>query len=254
MGKRCLTLPTLLAIGQDRPWTGKPSTTQLLQPFRISWLKINKPYYIPPKTRAYQLLGIRHHSKLEYFAKVAGLIAEHKLDGEISGILDLLEESLTHPKQFILSDYKTWGAYKVSRAQKGDFGETQLQVNHYKYKVEKDAKLAEAVGFPIVIPELQIQATVRDGGTQNAHKLGIEENVVLIKVPIMDENEVLTYFSERSKLLLGYLDRNEMPPMCTSQESWGYKRCRASKWHCEIWEHCPEGRKINKLPPLEPEQ
>ena len=253
IGRRCLTLPTLMAISNDRKWSGVPSTTQLLQPTRIAWLKINKPYYIPPKSRAFMLLGIRHHAKLEYFAKVAGLIAEHKLDGEISGILDLLEEDIEKNKQFILSDYKSWGSYSVVRSQKGDMGDVKLQLNHYRVKVEQSKKLTELIGFPIKISRMQIQTTVRDGGTKSAYRLGIGENIMLIDVPFMDDKSVLNYFNERAKLLKGYLDSNEMPPMCTSHESWGYKRCRAKAWHCEVWESCPEGRKINKLPPLKTE-
>ena len=175
LGRRFLTLTTLMAVGNEREWQGIPSTTQCQQGTRMAWLKIKKPYYIKPEGRAFALLGTRHHAKLEVFAKVANLVAEQKLDGEVSGILDLLEPDPENEGMFILSDYKTWGSYAVEKALKRkDFGDALYQLNHYRVKAEQHEGLAEALGFPVKISRLQVQATVRDGGLYTATKRGVE--------------------------------------------------------------------------------
>jgi len=92
-----------------RIWTGKPSTTQLLNPTRMEFLKITKDYAITPQERAFALLGTQHHRRLEIIAKkIAELEAEKKLSDNINtGILDLLEPD---NGKWILTDYKTWGS------------------------------------------------------------------------------------------------------------------------------------------------
>ena len=93
---RCLSLPTLHEIGRSREWGGVPSTTQLLNPTRMEYLKIKCDYAVNPFESAYALLGTRHHQRLEAVAKrIEGLVAEKKLEADEvaqhSGILDLLE-------------------------------------------------------------------------------------------------------------------------------------------------------------------
>ena len=243
LNRRCLTLPTLMAVGQDREWKGTPSTTQSLQPTRMAWLKIKKPYYIKPEDRAFALLGIRHHSKLEVFAKIAGLVAEHKLDGEITGILDLLESDQEAEGMFILTDYKTWGSYQVQKYfEQYDLGDALLQQNHYRVKVERDETLAEALGFPVKISRQQLQITVRDGGLYIAENRRVDKKMYLLDVPKLDDQEVLDYFEHKSTRLLNALNANKLPPVCESWENWNRKRC---KGFCDVWEFCPEGIKVN---------
>jgi len=126
---RCLTLPTLHAVLRERekvvwgcPNCGReitsqdeeflrveerpmicpdcrkemdlvylPSTTELLNGTRLSFLKLTKPYTVDPMERAFALLGTRHHQRLEAVARKLNVLSEEKLKGEISGILDLLE-------------------------------------------------------------------------------------------------------------------------------------------------------------------
>ena len=90
---RCLSLPYLYEVGNTRKWTGTPSTTQLLNPSRMAYLQITKPYSIDPFESAFMLLGTRHHKTLEIIAnKIKGLIAEKKLSkseaSQNTGILD----------------------------------------------------------------------------------------------------------------------------------------------------------------------
>ena len=93
---RCLSLPTLTSIGTIREYTGTFSTTQLLNPTRLAYLQLTKPFAVDPFDQAFSLLGTRHHQRLEAVAKkIEGLESERKLgiDKDISGVLDLLEPS-----------------------------------------------------------------------------------------------------------------------------------------------------------------
>jgi hypothetical protein len=114
---RCLSLPTLIAVGYTRPWTGKPSTTQLINGTRLSYLQITKDYAIDPFGSAFALLGTRHHRRLEAISRKLNVLSEEKLEGEVSGILDLLTvDELVDYEAYELWDYKTSGSYKIAKA------------------------------------------------------------------------------------------------------------------------------------------
>ena len=66
---RCLRLDKLHEISYDRQWNGKASTTQLLNPVRMEYLKITKDYAIPPKSRAFAIYGTYQHRRLEIVNK-----------------------------------------------------------------------------------------------------------------------------------------------------------------------------------------
>ncbi len=112
---RCLSLPSLHSIGYARQWTGKPSTTQCLNPTRLEYLQIKYDFAVDPFAQAFALLGTRHHGRLEAVAKkIEGLESELALKGEVSGILDLLEP-INGGDEFRLIDYKTFGSYAVAK-------------------------------------------------------------------------------------------------------------------------------------------
>jgi len=147
MGERCLTLPTLTLMAQEREWTGVPSTTQLLNGTMYEFLKLTQPYVVDPDSRAFMLAGTKHHQSLEEFATKLGLPAEKALNID-RDIFDLLEpdndwyvvninvnnqvireigelepgaatplaynEELQH--KWTLTDYKLWGSYRVALA------------------------------------------------------------------------------------------------------------------------------------------
>jgi hypothetical protein len=238
LGRRCLTLPTLYEAAKDRPWNGNPSTTQLLNPFRQSYLKIKYDYWIKPEDRAFAILGVRHHAILEKSARLHDLMAELQLKGdtEITGILDLLEPHESLPGAFVLTDYKTWGAAAVVKFDtKSD---VVYQLNHYRVLVNR-------ILAPDYVERLQVQVTVRDGGTKSAYAAGIEKRILILEVPIMADDFVLKYFDERSAKFLSYVNGNMLPPIC--EDTWAGRRCRG---YCDVFENCPEGRKIHNLPAL----
>lgn len=206
-----------------------PSTTQLLNPTRMAYLQITKPYAINPFDSAFMLLGTRHHKTLEIVAsRIKGLIAEKKLSkseaSQNTGILDLLEPDELKEGYYKLIDYKTWGSYSVAKTlgrsnSNGDYEVNQLslQLNNYRIKVEN-------LGFPI--SRLLVQCTVRDGGTWTARNNKVPEKVLFIPVDLIDNELVLDYFYRKSRELLTALKTETLPGLCDYQERWGSRRCK----------------------------
>jgi len=240
---RCLTLPSLYEIGKVRPFSGKPSTTQLLNPTRIAYLQIIKPYAVTPYEMAFALLGTRHHYKLEQVArKLEGLEVEKFLDGDETGILDLLEPDELKEGFWKLTDYKTWGSYSVAKflnlANSNGYErhQTELQFNSYRTKVEP-------LGFPI--SRLAVQCTVRDGGTFTARNNKVFFKLDMLPVAILEDKEVTDYFTAKREALLYALDTGVLPEMCPYDERWAGRRCKGELCPVRYW--CPEGAMMNKV-------
>lgn len=238
---RCMSLPSLTSIGKVRPFTGLPSTTQLLNPSRMEYLKIVKPYAVDPFSSAFALLGTRHHGKLEAVAKkIEGLEAELALKKENSGILDLLEPN--GEETFRLTDYKTYGSYAAAKhlfKRKGSEADRRtlaLQLGNYRL-------LAEDVGFKVT--ELFVQITVRDGNTRMARENDVFQNIYFLPVEMLPDDEVREYFARKKAALLTALETNALPALCDYDERWGGRRCKLP--YCELAYWCPEGAKVNKL-------
>jgi len=265
MGRRCLTLPTLKEITSEREWKGEPSTTQLINGTMMEFLKLTQPYTIDPDDRAFALLGTRHHQKLE---AQSGPLAELALSGD-RDIIDLLE---CEEGAWTLTDYKTWGSYRVAKAlgmvQVGkrpdpngevyktsgkwgkagdvktvpvfqpsgpkDMKDTELQLNHYRVML-KDK-------FNILIDRMQIQITVRDGGLAVATGRGITRNTYMLDVDKLDDGAVTEFFSNKKEQLLRALRLNEWTEPCTDWECWDGTRC---KGYCDVAVVCPKGLRLN---------
>ncbi|GAI25908.1 unnamed protein product, partial [marine sediment metagenome] len=86
-------------MARQRLWTGKPSTTQLINGTRLELLKITTDYFIDPQKLAFALLGTKHHEDLED----ADFLVEEKLeDKDMTGIMDFWDD-----QEETLYDYKT---------------------------------------------------------------------------------------------------------------------------------------------------
>jgi hypothetical protein len=242
---RCLSLPTLYTIGDAREWRGRPSTTQLISPTRMEYLKIVHDYARDPLDSAFALLGTRVHKHLDVMAKkIEQLISEqHLTDADTHGTLDLLEPDELEEGFFKLVDYKTWGAFSVAKNlgiktfdSDPDVSDATYQLNDYRCK-------AEALGLPV--SRMIIQAIVRDGGTWTAKKMGITENFYMIPVRRLPDDEVRKFFTERTALLLGALESHTLPKMCSYSECWtNNRRC---KEYCDVACFCPEGAQLAKI-------
>lgn len=238
---RCLSLPTLYAIGEQRPFV-RPSTTQLLKGLRQAYLEIVCDYAINPFDTAFMLLGTRVHKRLDVVAKRIEMLSEQKLDSETMGTLDLIEPDELSTDKFKLIDYKTSGSYAVAKAlgMKSDDGsadmrEWELQLNKYRIEIER-------LGFPI--SRMFIQSIVRDGGTYSARNNGINQNFYMIPVKRLDDIKVSIFFQRRNETLMSHLTNHEIPPMCTYEETWGNRKC---KKFCNVAEWCPEGAMMCKI-------
>ena len=239
IGSRCLSLPTLTEVGKLRN-LDKLSVTQLLNPTRIEYLKMEYDYAVDPKDRAFLFLGTRHHQKLEAVAQKLKVVSESRMVSEdVTGQADLLEP-IDGTDTYRLVDYKTWGGFAVRKAlgsqyKEPDLESTALQVNNYRI-------MFEDVGFKVA--EMFVQVAVRDFTAQTAKQYDLSEKMFLITIPLMPDAEVKDYFSRKAESLLYALQHKELPAMCDYEDRWGGRRCKS---YCEVFMYCPEGCKINKV-------
>ena len=266
-GETCLSQPTRYEISREREWSGKPSTTQLLNGTMLEFLKLTKPYAIDPDGMMFALLGTRHHQQLEVSAKTLGLPSEVALTGGDRDIIDLLEPDGVGG--YILTDMKTWGSYRVAKAlgivaggkvpdpsgelykasgawgkagtpkmvnrfivdkSKAENIEAELQLNHYRLLFEEK--------FHLTISKMRLQVVVRDGGLQVANGRGITRNSYIIPIAKMDDDKVRSYFHNKEVDLLQALSQGSWDTPCSNFECWDGNRCRE---YCDVWQFCPKG-------------
>lgn len=271
MGERCLTKSTLVHLSRVRPWNGIPSTTQLINGTRLEYLKVISDYFVAPPRMAFALLGTKVHLGLAD-ADTDVSLNEEQLDTDaISGRPDNyeLEPGLGGGT---LTDYKTWGSYKVARAlgivsekvpdptgavykrsgngfEAGDpkmvthfrhdpgavrMQEEEHQLNHYRLMYEQ-------AGFPVA--KLQVEVIVRDGGLAIAFQRGITENFYLVPVRILPDAEVRSFFGAKADALTHAIDTRTLPPPCTPDERWDGRRCAN---YCDVWESCDLGQEAHQ--------
>ena len=231
----------------------------------LSYLRATTEYTINPKDRAYSLLGTDHHAQLAQFQ--GQWVAEKKQGNTITGTPDILEPDEEIAGHYILTDYKTYGSFRVAKClglvketgksttevykKSGKWGKVgepktitwfrkdpnavdlhdeMLQLNHYRLLLEEE-------GFHI--SRMQLQITVRDGGIQMAQSRGVDENIYLVDVPFMMDSVVTTFFETAKKKLEAYI-AGTIPLMpCNAEESWNLRRCQD---YCEVASNCEQGR------------
>ncbi len=269
---RCLTLPTLRMVGQQREWAGVASTTQLLNGTMLEYLMLTKDYAVKPKSRMFAVLGTVVHRSLEEQAKILGLPSEVALSID-RDIFDLLE--IDEQGKFGMTDYKTWGSFKVAKAlgivevgkkpdpsgelykssgkwgkagtpkmvtefgqdlSKADNMEANLQLNRYRIKLEEQHNIHLAY--------MQLQVVVRDGNTYIAGGRGVFEEAYLIPIPVLDNNMVKGYFQYKDDCLHQAFNQGGWTEPCTLSERWDNVRCRD---YCEIWNYCPQGVIVKEM-------
>ncbi len=265
MGERCLTLPYLYYVSREREWNGIPSTTQLLNGTMQEFLKLTQPYAIDPDSRAFSTHGTLHHEAMKEAALALNLPTETPLTDGDRDIFDLLEPEVGG---FALTDYKTWGSYRVAKAiglvecgkipdpngevykssgkwgkagspkmvsvwqqmpQAVDMWEPEMQLNRYRIMLEN-------LGVPIT--RMQIQITVRDGGLAVATSRGITRNTYKVRVKKLDDEDVEEYFAAKEADLLTALEIKAWREPCDDRECWEGARCRE---YCDVSMFCPKG-------------
>ena len=262
MGERCATRSYLKLVSAERPWTGKPSTTQLIRGTLEAFLLLTKDYSISPDSRAFLIHGTKGHAVLENSEDDLSFL-EQRFDGEgtdETGIADVIE---IEDGKTVLADYKTSGSYKVAKAlgfkviekesdevfksgkRKGekktikelvrspeyeDRWEWELQLN--KYRIEFEKRYGK-------VDQLKIQCVARDGGTFIARSRGIFRNVYYFNLKIMPDSEVLAYFKRKREALTYALETGRVPQTCDKRENWDGLKCAR---FCAVAEHCNYGK------------
>jgi len=266
MGDRCATRSYLQLISKERVWTGKPSTTQLINGTMCAFLRLTNDYAIMPGDRSFMIHGTKGHGVLEGSDDEYSIL-EERFSGEdtdITGIADVLE---CEGGKNILIDYKTSGSFKVAKAlgfyiaeeetgevyksgkRKGeaktrkilkkddikiDRWEWEMQLNKYRIEFEKR-------GFKV--DDLKIMCVVRDGNTYIARSRGVFRNIYYFKINRIPDSEVLSYFNRKKIALETALVLGKAREICTAQENWDGIKCQN---YCEVAEFCQYGKYLKK--------
>lgn len=263
--ERCLSKPTLVAISQQRDWTGVPSTTQLLNGTRENVLRICKDYAINPQDMMWAIFGTGVHSAVEAHTGEDGLAEERIFDDYSSGSFDYFE-----PEPGYLYDRKTYGSYKTAKVlglykeripildkngvqEKYKNGKPKfndrwkvghksrldlaIQLNDYRRKLESKGH---------TVNKMFCEILTRDAGTYIAEQRGIFTNAQLVLINRISDTWIDLYMKTKSERLTQALDifqkTGELPPPCTYRETWGGLKC---KRYCGVWEYCEVGRKAH---------
>ena len=264
MGQRCATLPFLQLVGYDREWKGVSPSSAGSGP-RYLYLKATTDYAIDPQDRVWAAFGTSTHEKLGMHKYIMDVLSEEKIgDEKMRGIADCLEQDECDNTDYILTDYKTWGSYKVAKALgfvqveeeiKDDTGKVILlktgknkgNPKTKKVKIFDPGKVDlqneilqlnryriffESYGFKV--SKMQIQAVPRDGGTYIARSRGIDRNLYIIPVPYMPDEEVLNFYEQlQCEVDEGFTTGYTRP--CNDHENWEGRRC---KGYCEVSGAC----------------
>lgn len=258
---RCLSVRTLRLIADQRPWTGIPSTTQLLKGTREAFLELVTDYAFDPQGALWRVHGTKVHAAQDRHTG-GNEFGEERLFGESnSGQFDFYD-----PETQTLFDTKTWGSYKIMRAlglhqvevpemengepvlfksgpRKGqprtkkewrdggvrDILDVAIQLNDYRMKVEE--VLPRGYG----VKRMVIEALARDGGTFIARSRAVEQNGILIPVNRISDRWIRRYLAAKSSALQHALETGEVPPPCKPRETWHGRKC---KDYCDVRSHC----------------
>lgn len=265
MNERCGTVPFLRLVCFDREFRGiTPSSAG--NGIRYIYLKATTDYTVNPQDRVWAVLGIGTHDKLAMERYTENVLSEEELtDKQMKGIADVLEEDENEEGKYVLSDYKTWGSFKLCKGMgltkvereildkegnpilkqrgknkgkpktekipvidpvKADLSSEEYQLNAYRIRFEK-------WGFPV--SRMQLQVMPRDGNTQSARLRGINRNVYILPIKRLEDEAVKSYY-EGKKMYLQLAFINKWYPKCTLYERWEGNRCK----FCEVREKCEE--------------
>lgn len=264
MAERCATIPYLKDIAFDREFRGiSPSSAG--NGARYIYLKATTDYTISPMDRAWAELGTAVHQKLSAMRLTNNVLSEERLsDDQMKGTADVLEVDEGNQRYHILTDYKTFGSFKIARClgiaqsqevvrnpdgtpvflktgknkgqpktfsvikcnpEKADLRTESLQLNRYRIFYENS-------GFPI--SKMRLQVIVRDGDTYIAKSRGIMRNLYIIPIPRMNDTEVL-YFYNQLQEAVDQAFETGWAPRCSAEENWDGRRCDR---FCEISQAC----------------
>lgn len=268
MPTRCATRPYLRLIGYDREWRGVSPSSAGNGP-RLLYLKATGGYAVDPQSRVWAAFGTSTHDNLGMHRYSNNVLSEQKLsDNLMEGIADVLEPDEKIADQYVLTDYKTWGSFKVAKAlglsiltedepilddegnqvllqsgkNKGQPKTKQKKtmlvepekadLRSEELQINRYRMFFEHNGFSI--SRMQIQAVPRDGGTFIAKNRGIEKNLYIIPIKRLNNADVLQFYYDLQAEVDIAFEENYIRK-CNAWESWDGRRCEG---YCEVSEDC----------------
>ena len=266
---RCATLPYLNLIAFDREYKGISPSMAGTGPMQI-YLRATVDYTIDPYERVWAAFGTSTHGKLSIHSYTRNVLSEEPLsDEEMKGIPDCLETEEGTDDEYIISDYKNFGSYKVAKClgisiiktdkpildeegnpvllksgkNKGAVKtkqETEViidpnnaELDAEKLQINRYRIFFEYYGFGI--SDMRLQVMVRDGGTYIAKSRGIDKNMYIIPIPFLDDKEVLSYYYNLNYEVKQAFEGNYRK--CNAWESWDNRRCNG---YCEVSDQCKQ--------------
>jgi len=210
--------PLFKYLSRERTWTGRPSTTQLLNGNRYNVLRLVANWDMEIEGSLFAFLGTGVHKVLEEAGDLTEMHIEYK---GITGTADLLSNDT-------LIDYKVFGSYAVARKLGvvktgmkeiiGDDGLPVLRKRNSKYGCVGEPMTEPVYSLDpdkadlknetlqlnlyrlgileagIEVKRLKLFVLVRDSNTTSARSRGVVQQYYYVDIPILDKGEVENYF------------------------------------------------------------
>ena len=268
----CMAKPALQAAARQRPWSGKPSVTQLIQPTLPTFLAIVHDYFIDPMTTVASMIGTNSHSAFEN-AQPNNWLAEVRLEDDItSGQFDAYDTTTK-----TLWDWKFFGAFRIAKAlgytprwtkkiitrgkNKGqekweqvfeyggvrDIREIAIQLNYYRYLMENQG---------LEVKSIKVNMFLRGGLDATAKRYGLTQPAYIVPINFISKSWVRKYMVMKYDALMRALDEfkkewdstwdDSMIPewlsICSRRDRWDnsktYPDRKCRDW-CNVHEFCP---------------
>lgn len=259
-------MPYLRNAAKDRPWKAVTPSQAFNGP-RFIYLKQACDFAENPHDKAFAILGTGSHDKLSVHFLIRGFVSEQGFDdGLIKGIPDLLEPDENTLGYYILYDYKTSGSFKVALAlglekseedllddagnpilyktgaKKGQPKTKQIWTEHrekalpeildWSYQLNRYRIAVEEHGYPI--SHMIVQCIPRDGNTFIAKNRGVEDNVILVEIPRIDDKVILDHYANLQAEIEEAF-KTATPRICNEKECWNGRKC---KGYCPVSKQC----------------
>ncbi len=266
--QRCALIPYLRAVSENRPWKGLSPSRAGTGPRKI-FLEQTTDYAVDPDGRAWAMHGIGVHSRLALHKYNENVMAETPLsDEKMQGVADSLLVDEDKEGFYMLADFKTWGSFKVAKAQgiikvpetilddggkparykkdgkKGKKGDiktrqvvhidpTKIDLKAEEYQLNRYRIFFEKLRFPI--SKMWIQVLTRDGKTVVAYGRGVMRAIYMIPIRRLPDEEVLSFYATLNNELQEAFKVKYARP-CNNFENWGSRRCTPE--YCEPYLAC----------------
>ena len=263
---QCMAKPALNAAAQQRPWLGKPSVTQLIQPTMSAYLAIVNDYLIDPMATVASMIGTNSHKAFEE-SQPNNWLAEVRLEDDItSGQFDAYDTTTR-----TLWDWKFFGAFRIAKAlgytprwtkkiitrgkNKGqekweqvfesggvrDIREIAIQLNYYRYLMEKQGLEVKAI---------KVNMFLRGGLDATAKRYGLTQQGYVVPINFISKQWVRRYMVMKYDALMRALEEHERENVaipsslsfCNKRDRWDnsktYPDRKCRDW-CNVHEFCP---------------